>query len=102
MPIRFNCKECGERIEAPSSHYGRQAYCTACGKPLLVPVPVVHTCDKCAKTRVLDGRRDGQPCRCGGTLKATQVFIKRLPGEASRTYDVEELVRQIGKPGEDF
>ncbi|HOX37755.1 MAG TPA: hypothetical protein PL033_07185 [Candidatus Brocadiia bacterium] len=96
MPIRFKCKECGERLEMPSSHFGRRAFCTECGKSILVPLPVAHACDKCGKSRVMDGRRDGQICQCGGQMKATQMFIKKLPGEMSRTYDVDELMKEIG------
>jgi len=29
-------------------------------------------------------------------MKATQMFIKKLPGEMSRTYDVDELMKEIG------
>ncbi|HOX38737.1 MAG TPA: hypothetical protein PL033_12175 [Candidatus Brocadiia bacterium] len=98
MPVRFRCKECGAKLEVPSSHFGRKAFCTSCGKPIQVPQPVLHHCDTCRKNFVLNGKQEGRQCRCGGKLSAKQIFIKRDPSEVSRILSVDELERELGKP----
>ncbi len=91
MPVRFRCRECSEHLEIPSSHFGKDAFCTACGASIRVPTPVKHECGSCGRSAVLNGNHDGKDCSCGGKLTATQVFIKKRTGDISKVFDLTDL-----------
>ncbi|HOX40277.1 MAG TPA: hypothetical protein PL033_20015 [Candidatus Brocadiia bacterium] len=91
MPVRFRCKDCGKQIEAPSSHFGRNVFCTDCGRPNLAPQPVRHSCDKCGRSGILNGAHDGRKCACGGVLTATKTYVKSARKDVTKVFDLTDL-----------
>jgi hypothetical protein len=107
MPIEFAC-ECGKKFKVADEYAGKRSKCTACGQPVVVPMPAPvpsadSPTDEDAAFRALTEGDDSEPAprTTGGYAGAAPPAPRRAeppPSARDTAHDMRARTTEMPKP----